>query len=432
MRIVKSLSVYTAVNFLQQGIAFPLAIIFSYYIVPEEMGLFSLFMLYISFFTILMQIGSESAITVAYYKLTETEYSSYFTSAFIIPFFFFATFQIFTLYFRAPIAAYLSLPIRWVSLIPIAALTGFLPKVVLSLYRIKEESIKFAIYNLAFTLVNLFSSLFFVIQFNLNWEGRALGILVSNIIFFGIGLIIIARSNLLTKRTSKHYMKDAFNYGLPLIPHLIGTFVIGYSDRVFIEKMVSLNELGIYDMGYKVGSLVMILVVSFASAYTPFLFESLKEPNERTDKKLALLAYSLFAVLSIALISLTVLSPFLFEYLINEKYIDGNKYVFYVGLACVFYGGYALFSSFLHFAKKTYIFAWLAVVNIMTNLILNYFFIKAFGAIGAAYATIISYAIVFIIVAYLTRNEHNIPYLEVRKNFKFLKTFLAEYRASRS
>ena len=81
--------------------------------------------------------------------------------------------------------------------------------------------------------------------------------------------------------------------------------------------------------------------------------------------------------------------------------------VFWVGLGSLFYGGYALFSGFLHYSKKSMILAYLSVINVSLNLVLNYLLINAYGAIGAAYATIISYFTIFVLVAFLTRNEHD-------------------------
>lgn len=430
MKIVKSLSVYTLVNFIQQGIAFPLAILFSYYILPEENGRLSLFMLYISMLNILMQVGAEGAMTVNFYKLNRDDYKQYFSSAFITPFLLFIFFEVAFFVFREPISSLLNLPVKWVLLIPISSFAGFIPKLTLTLYRIKEKSIKYALFNLSFTIVTLALSIVFVIFFNLNWEGRAWGILFANLVFFILGLIVIYKSGFFTTQIKKVHSKDALKYGIPLIPHLIGTFVIGYSDRIFIEKMIGLDDLGIYDMGYKIGSLVMILVVSFSSAYVPFLYDSLRTPNERTDKKLALLSYGLFIGLGIALMALTLLSPFVFKYLINDKYLQGDQYVFWIGLGAFFYAGYAIFSGFIHFSKKTHILAGLAIINVATNIILNYFLIKAYGAIGAAYATVISYALIFFLVVIFARKQHNIPYFDFRGNFRFLKAFLKEYRAA--
>jgi len=430
MKIVKSLSVYTLVNFIQQGIAFPLAILFSYYILPPEMGQLSLFMLYISMLNIVMQVGAESAMTVNFYKMSREDYKGYFSSAFLLPLLLFFFFEIVFVAFREPLANLLSLPVKWILLIPIASFAGFVPKLTLTLYRIKEKSVKYAYFNLSFTIITLALSIVFVVYFNLNWEGRAWGIFIANLVFFILGLIVINKSGFFTTKVKKAYSKDALNYGLPLIPHLIGTFIIGYSDRIFIEKMIDLDALGIYEMGYKVGAIIMILVVSFNSAYTPFLYDCLRAPTERANKKLALLAYGLFIGLGLALFVLTLLSPLLFTYIINDKYLDGNQYVFWVGMGALFYGGYALFTGFVHFSKKTYKLAILSIINVVLNLVLNYFLIKEYGAIGAAYATAISYAVIFIILMIVVRNEHTIPYFEVRKNFKFLKTFLKEYRAA--
>lgn len=430
MKLVKSLSVYTLVNFLQQGIAFPLAILFSYYILPEEFALLSLFMLYISMLNIVMQVGAEGAMAVNFYKLSREDYKQYFSSAFVTPFLLFVFFQLLVLIFRKPLAILLSLPVMWVLLIPITSFAGFIPKLVLTLYRIKEKSIKYAYFNLSFTIITLALSIVFVIFLNLNWEGRAWGIFISNLLFFGLGLIVIHKSGFFTTQIKKKYAKDALHYGLPLIPHLIGTFVIGYSDRIFIEKMVSLEALGIYDMGYKIGALIMILVVSFSSAYVPFLYDSLRTPSARNNKKLALLAYGLLIVLAGALFVLTLLSPFVFKYLIDDKYLDGNQYVFWVGLGSLFYGGYALFTGFIHFSKKTYKLAILAIVNVGMNLILNYLLIKEYGAIGAAYATAISYAFIAIVLMFVTKKQHTIPYSDFKGNFQFLKSFLKEYRAA--
>jgi len=169
MRIIKSLSVYTAVNFLQQGIAFPLAILFSYYILPEQNGMLSLFMLYISLLSILMHIGSESAITVAYFKVEPEDYQSYFSSSLVTPFLLFVTFQLLFFIFRVPLASLVNLPVKWILLIPVAAFTSYLPRLALALYRIKEQAIKYAYFNLSYTLFTLLSSLLFVIYFNLNW-----------------------------------------------------------------------------------------------------------------------------------------------------------------------------------------------------------------------------------------------------------------------
>ena len=52
----------------------------------------------------------------------------------------------------------------------------------------------------------------------------------------------------------------------------IGKFVINQSDRLFLAKMVSVEEMGIYSVGYQVGTIVLILVTAFSNFFSPFLF----------------------------------------------------------------------------------------------------------------------------------------------------------------
>ncbi|HXB41970.1 MAG TPA: polysaccharide biosynthesis C-terminal domain-containing protein [Bacteroidia bacterium] len=90
-------------------------------------------------------------------------------------------------------------------------------------------------------------------------------------------------------------------------------------------------------------------------------------------------------------------------------------YVAWVGLGYVFWGLYMLFSAVIFYKKKTKFMGILSVLNISLNALLNYFLIKEFGAIGAAYATTISFFVVLIITAFYSHKLYPMPW------FYFLK-----------
>ena len=62
-------------------------------------------------------------------------------------------------------------------------------------------------------------------------------------------------------------------------------------------------------------------------------------------------------------------------------------------MSSYFFGCYLAFTNFIFYKKNNKIFAIAAIINILVNLILNYFLIPAYGIIGAAYATFISFLI---------------------------------------
>jgi len=104
-----------------------------------------------------------------------------------------------------------------------------------------------------------------------------------------------------------------------------------------------------------------------------------------------------------------------FKVFIAPAYHDGVQYVFWIALGYCFWGGYMSFSGFIFFFKKNKILGWLAVFNVATNLLFNYFFIKIFGAIGAAYATVLSFFLLFVLIAVIASRLMPLPWFSYQK-----------------
>ncbi len=120
-------------------------------------------------------------------------------------------------------------------------------------------------------------------------------------------------------------------------------------------------------------------------------------------------------------IALTLFAPLLFDLIIGEAFSDGVQYVFWVAMAYVFLGFYKMFSGFLFYTKKNLILSYIAIFNVITNLLLNYFLILRYGAMGAAYATAISYFLFFIITAIISYRIYPMAWFNFGAVFHFIK-----------
>ena len=49
------------------------------------------------------------------------------------------------------------------------------------------------------------------------------------------------------------------------------------------------------------------------------------------------------------------------------------------------------------------------MIAVILNLILNYYLVKKFNALGAAYATLITYSFYFLITAFTAIKKYNVP-----------------------
>jgi O-antigen/teichoic acid export membrane protein len=264
-------------------------------------------------------------------------------------------------------------------------------------------------------LIEVGLTFYFVVGNRYGWEGRMYSWLIVTTLAFIIGAVYSYKQGLLRGGIKIKFINEGILFGSPLILHDLGKFVVNQSDRIFIAKMISISEAGVYSIGYTVGSLVMILVNAYFNFYTPFLMERLSDITEEKKLQIVKMAYLYGIACVVVLILIIFLTPIFFKILIAPNYYKGVNYVFWVALGYCFWGGYMLFSGFIFFFKKNKILGWLAVFNIVTNLLFNYLFIKTFGAMGAAYATALSFFLLFIFLVIIVRRLMPLPWFSYRK-----------------
>jgi O-antigen/teichoic acid export membrane protein len=115
-------------------------------------------------------------------------------------------------------------------------------------------------------------------------------------------------------------------------------------------------------------------------------------------------------VLASIVFLLSFTAPFIFNWLIDKRYLTGYIYVKWIALGFFFQGCYLLFANIIYYTKKTKILFYWSIVNVIINLSLNYFLIAKLGAIGAAYALCLTYFIFFISIAFISGRLYPLPW----------------------
>lgn len=370
----------------------------------------SLVSVLISFCIPIVHLSGHGVAQVEFFKMPEEKFNELIGSVVYNAIISFIAVTLLLVICGPSISKWIDLPYIWLLLVPFIALTQFIPQLLLSIFQVQKKALTYAKFNLSLAVANLSLGLLLVVGIGLNWQGRILSLLITYLIFSLIGLMILFKSSLISFKVNKNLNYSALSFGIPLIPHLIGSLVVELSDRVFISQMVGIHELGIYNVGYQIGMIISVLQHSFALAYTPTLFENLKLGDEASKLKIVRITYFFTLGLFLTLIILTILAPLIFKYLIDPDFKEGIRFVFWVGLGYAFLGMYKMVTGFIFYLKKTRILAYLSVFNVGLNLILNYFLILKYGSLGAAYATCISFFALFIIVAIISNRLYPMPW----------------------
>jgi O-antigen/teichoic acid export membrane protein len=182
------------------------------------------------------------------------------------------------------------------------------------------------------------------------------------------------------------------------------------TDRLFIANMIGLPATGVYTVGYQVGSIINLLAMSFNNAYVPWLYQRLKNNSNSTKIKIVKFTYLyFFAIITLAIL-LAFLAPPILKILLGKSFNESSIYVSWIAMGYAFNGMYLMVVNYIFYSEKTKILAYITFSAALINILLNYLFIKAFGAIGAAQATTIVFAIKFFLVWFFSSKVQPMPW----------------------
>ncbi len=251
-----------------------------------------------------------------------------------------------------------------------------------------NEIRKMALANVTPKLWYLASLLIVVSFFKLN-VFFALALNLSGVII-AVGLIILSLrprfDNL--KKSIKLMWKETKEYGLHVYCARVTTVSTYQLDKIFISYFVNTLWVGYYNIAI-VLTTPMIL---FSQALSTSLFKGFAN-RDRIPQKVILFN---FLWLASCVIGLVFLGQYIVVILFSNKYISTVPLILPLALAGFFQGMYQAYNVFITTHRKG---KWIRNVGLAmsgVNLIGNIILIPLFGAIGAAYASLISMLVAFI------------------------------------
>lgn len=281
-----------------------------------------------------------------------------------------------------------------------------------NLLRFRFQPIGFALVSMGLLLLQISLIIYFVVFLRAGIFGIYAGSLVAFAIFSAIGLWLTRSSYALVFSYTR--LKELLYFGTPLVPLSLAHYVMTYSDRYFLRYFSGLNEVGLYGVGYRLASVMGLVVFGFQSAWGPFVYSAYREEGAR-EMFSRIYDYAsiavCFGILFLSLFAREILAVFT-----TQDYLEAYKVVPFIAASIVAYtfGGY--FSVGIGIAKKNIHRAWAGGVAAMVNLGLNYLFIPPLGMVGAALATILSFLLLGCILMNISQRYYYVQY-RFRANF---------------
>lgn len=270
----------------------------------------------------------------------------------------------------------------------------------LTYFKNSETAKDFTFYTIAISLVNFIISLFLVAYLRIGVIGLVYAQLCSGLIIFG--MLSYKFTTILTPSLSKTIFIESLKISYPLTPLIFFGVIGSQFDKYMIGLLASVGGVGIYSIGQKVAYIVFNYMTAIQNVFSPQVYKRMFDLGKKGGAAVGQYLTP-FAYVSIALaLMISLFSEEIIIILTPESYHGAIDILI---ILTMFYGS-MFFSKQpqLIFAKKTHITSLLSFVSIILNVAFNIPFIMKWGAIGAAWATllagIISFSINFAVSQY--------------------------------
>lgn len=381
---------------------------------PSDYGTVATFQILLAVSIVFIGLNFHGAVGVNFFKMEKEKLKIYSGNVILLLLTNFIMVFFLLLVFKPLISRWVTFPESWLPVVAVIALAQSLCTLLLTIWQVENRALSYGLFQILQTVINVCASLFFVVVLGWKWQGRLTGIIVASTCFACISTIVL-KKKYVTFHFHKSYAKDALYYGIPLIPHALGAWIITSIDRIFINSMVGLSATGLYVVGYQIGMIIEFFAQSFNTAWSPFLFEKLREGRMSAKVRIVKFTYVYFIAIVVMAGILSFVSPYFLKYFVSKSFFSSYQYVIWIALGYAASGMYYMVVNYIFFVKKTYLLAWVTFFTACVNALLNYFLIRCNGAVGAAQATTISFFLTFVLVWALSAKVYKMPWLSFWK-----------------
>lgn len=390
--LLKHTSVYGAGNLLNKLVGFLLIPFYTHYLSPADYGTLELLDLSVALFGLAVMMWMNASIVRYYYEYEDQKNRSEVVGTALLMASLVGILSVIGgMAFAKQLSALIlksSTFYRYFWLLSITFCFSTLSGVSLSYLRAKQRSALVTALSIVSTILSLSLNIYFIAVLRTG----VIGILFSGLITTALSasVLTVATVREVGLRFSLEKLEILIRYGAPLVITSFSAFALNFSDRFFLQRFTTVSTVGIYALGYKFAFMLSFLVVQpFDMIWSSRMYEVAKRAN-RAELFSQLFRYYSFALVGIALV-LSIIIRDLIAIIASPSYREAYKIVPVVALAYVFQGAYRMMVGGIYIRKKTSYVGAISLVSLTVNLGLNYVLIRPYGAMGAAWATALSF-----------------------------------------
>ena len=263
----------------------------------------------------------------------------------------------------------------------------------------------YAVVSLLMSFTTAISSIWFAFWLRWGLEGMLLGMVIGSLAGIILGLSRLLNSFRFCFDVG--CLRDMLAFSAPLVFSGVAVWISLYIDRIMLNRLLSVEAVGLYGVGYRVASIAGLIMVGFQGAMTPLVYAHHQDPSTPMQLARIFRFFMFFALL--VFLTLSLFAQDIVRLLTSEQFFAGAPVVIYLVPAVLLSNMY-IFAPGIGIAKKTYVTVWINIGGALLNITLNYMLIPILGIIGAGLATLMSSLSVFVAYMIISQKLYSVPH----------------------
>lgn len=266
----------------------------------------------------------------------------------------------------------------------------------LVIYRVRQEALKFVALGLIRTFLTVGLTLYFLVVEKRGVLGTFLAQLYILIPFSMIYLGILKKYCRWT--INLNYLKEGFRFSAPLIPGSICYILLSMSDRIILERYVSISDLGIYNVASQIALVLNIVIQSGYKSIEPELFR--RFGKEGFFDFIRIVQSIFFSTIYISALLLTLYSQEVLFLMTSESFHHAYVLIPALIVGVIMTGQNVIYGGILQGEKRTKLQGTATVIGAIVSISVNLLLVPLFGMYAAVTASALSFIVMNAILFY--------------------------------
>lgn len=287
---------------------------------------------------------------------------------------------------------------------------GVLVDFVCSYFQAMQDAVMFVVGKIGQTILQIVAVLLVLFFFKPNVVNVLAAQAVGSILVGVFILLRFYRKDIAGRQAviEMSDLKHNLTYGVPLVPHRIGTWLRSASDRVILSKFLPMAMVGYYQLASSIGNALGVFVSCLDLAFAPIYYRMRKKLDETKCTKIYWSYCTSYLVLmGILCFAIILFSGEIISILAPRQYSIAEKIAPLIVCSIYFQGLYTLSVKPLFYEKRTTVIPVFTLGAGVVGTVANILFTPKFGVMTAAWTTLLMYLATFLGIWFSARRSGN-------------------------